>query len=482
MHAPRQLPFVRSGMLVFALAGMAAAGLGVLAANDPVLALLAVLGAVVTAIIVADLTTGLYVFVGLSFLESLPKVLPVVSVAKALGLLLVVSWLASVAVRRHAVPSLLADRPALPVLLTLFVTWVGVSLLWARESGPVVAELTRFLPLFVLFPIVYAALRTRRHALILVLCVIGGAIVSATAGILSPPAPDVQGAGRLAGAGVGANALAPVLVCGAVLAAAFAGMKGQPAAFRLAAVAVAGFCIIGVVLTGSRGGVLGLGVAVLAGIVFAGRGRRAGVVPVVAVVTALTVLYVAALAPPILRDRIANPGDGSGRADIWRVGVEMVKANPVLGVGAGNFKARSPEYVLEAGLIRRSDLIVDRPRVTHNIYLQVLSQLGIVGLVLFLGIVASALAATVLAAREFARQKDEQMELIARAVFVALCGMLAAGFFGSWLFSKALWLLLAIGTALLALSRNTPDKAGSSSLRDLALGNGRSVRAVRSLE
>jgi O-antigen ligase len=257
-----------------------------------------------------------------------------------------------------------------------------------------------------------------------------------------------------------------VLVCGAVLSAAFAGMSARPIPFRLVAVTAGGFCIIGVILTGSRGGLLGLGVALLAGLVFAGRGRRARVVPAVAVAAALTVFYVIAFAPPIVKERIAQPGDGSGRTDIWRVGIEMVKANPVLGVGAGNFKARSPEYVLEAGLIRRSDLIVDRPRVTHNIYLQVLSQLGIVGLLLFLSIIASALTATALAAREFARQKDEQMELITRAVFVGLCGMLAAGFFGSWLFSKPLWLLLAMGPTLLALARRTdPSVAQPSRFR-----------------
>lgn len=469
MQASRQLPLA-SGPVMAGLAGLAAAGLGVLAAANPVLALLAVLGAIAL-VIVTDLTTGLFLFVGVSFLESLPKLLPVVSMSKALGLLLVISWLGSVALRRRGLPSLFSDRPSVVVLLGLFVVWVGVSLMWAQQSGPVVTELTRFLPLFALFPIIYAAVRTRRHALLLMAVIIAGAMLSAIAGILSPLPPDEQGAGRLAGAGAGANALAPVLVAGAVLSAAFAGMSARPIAFRLVAIMAGGFCIIGVILTASRGGLLGLGVALLAGLIFAGRGRRARVVPVVVVAAALTVFYVVAFAPPILKDRIAQPGDGSGRTDIWRVGIEMVKANPVLGVGAGNFKARSPEYVLEAGLIRRSDLIVDRPHVTHNIYLQVLSQLGIVGLLLFLSIIAAALTATVLAAREFARQKDEQMDLITRAVLVSLCGMLAAGFFGSWLFSKPLWLLLAIGPTLLALARRTdPPVArparGGPALRD----------------
>jgi O-antigen ligase len=229
-------------------------------------------------------------------------------------------------------------------------------------------------------------------------------------------------------------------------------MTTRRLAVRLAAAAAGGYCIVGVFLTGSRGGLAGLGVALLAGLVFAGRGRRIRVLPVAAVAVALAVLYVVAIAPPIVRERIARPGDGTGRADIWRVGVEMVKANPVLGVGAGNFRVRSPQYVLEAGLIRRSDLIVDKPLVAHNIYLAVLSQLGIVGLLLFLGIIGSSLAAAARAANAFARQRDEEMELLARAVFVALCGILVAGFFGSWSFSKPLWILLATCSVLLRLA------------------------------
>lgn len=450
MNATRQLRVLPSWPLLVAVAGMAA-GIGALAASAPVLGLLVVLAGAFAVLMLADLTVGLLLFVGISFLEVLPRLIPDVAVAKATGLLLVLSWLATVAVRRRGVRSLVTARPSLVVLLMLFGVWVGTSLLWARESDPVYTDLTRFLPLFALFLIVHAAVRTRSHMIALVLVVIAGAIVSAAAGILVAPPPDVDATGRLAGAA--ANALAPVLIAGAVLAAAFVGMTQRGLATRLAAVAAGGFCIIGVVLTGSRGGLLGLAIALVVGLVFAGRGRRVRVVPAVAIAVALTVLYVVVLAPPELRARVAQPGDGSGRTDIWRVGAEMVKANPVLGVGAGNYEARSPEYVLQAGLIRRSDLIVDRPLGPHNIYLQVLSELGVIGLLLFLGIVGSALIAAAMAAHAFERQKDEQLELVARALFVALCGMLAAGFFGSWLFSKQLWILLAMCPAMLTVAR-----------------------------
>ena len=45
------------------------------------------------------------------------------------------------------------------------------------------------------------------------------------------------------------------------------------------------------------------------------------------------------------------------------------------------------------------------------------------------------------------------MDLISRSVFVGLIGILSADFFASEQFSKQLWLLLALGPALLGLAR-----------------------------
>jgi hypothetical protein len=45
------------------------------------------------------------------------------------------------------------------------------------------------------------------------------------------------------------------------------------------------------------------------------------------------------------------------------------------------------------------------------------------------------------------------MELLARGLIAGLIGLLAADFFISDQFSKALWLLLALGPAMLMLAR-----------------------------
>jgi O-antigen ligase len=91
--------------------------------------------------------------------------------------------------------------------------------------------------------------------------------------------------------------------------------------------------------------------------------------------------------------------------------------------------------------------------VAHNTYLQVLSEVGIVALVPFLGILGFSLWSLLAAAGRFRDRGEDGMEIIARATFVGLTGILAADFFVSGQFSKQLWLLLGLGPALLAMSR-----------------------------
>ena len=75
---------------------------------------------------------------------------------------------------------------------------------------------------------------------------------------------------------------------------------------------------------------------------------------------------------------------GTHRYDFWRVSVDEFRAHPLGGVGAGNFAV---EY-LQA---RRSN---EEPANPHSIEFKVLLQTGIIGALLFLGFVASALMAT----------------------------------------------------------------------------------------
>lgn len=70
---------------------------------------------------------------------------------------------------------------------------------------------------------------------------------------------------------------------------------------------------------------------------------------------------------------------GTARCDLYRVALMNARDHPLQGVGAGNFRA---SYVLE----RRTE---EEPRVAHSLPLQLLGELGIVGLALGLVVVAA---------------------------------------------------------------------------------------------
>jgi O-antigen ligase len=92
----------------------------------------------------------------------------------------------------------------------------------------------------------------------------------------------------------------------------------------------------------------------------------------------------------------------------------------------------------------------------HNTYLQMLAEAGVVGLGLFAAFVTGCLAAAGRAARIFRHRGRPTAEVLAQAVLVATIAMLAAAVFVSAGVDKRLWILLALGPALLALAQRTP--------------------------
>jgi putative inorganic carbon (HCO3(-)) transporter len=432
---------------------------GLVAGVQPRLAILAALAGVLGAVMVANLVFGLCVFTVISFLDVLPQLTGGFPVTKGVGLLLVGSWLLRTISERNVRDDgggLLAQRPALAAALMLFLTWTVFSMLWAERSSSAADSLVRFALNFALFPIVFTALRTRRQIEALFGSFVLGALIAAAWGIATGTAT----AGRLAGAGLNPNQLGVPLAVGIVLAAALSANRAWPAIVRLAALVAAAGCMAGMFSTVSRQAALGLGVALLATPFVAGRGRRLAALGLVALAFGGSVVWLGLIAPHSTVERITH-GDkygGNGREDLWRVGWRMVHAHPVQGVGAGNFPVSSVHYLLRPGRTTQDSLIVDQPKVPHNIYLNVLAELGVVGIALFGVILASCLWSALAAARAFARLGDVTTEILARGLFLALVCFLVADFFSSQLFSKQLWLLLAAGSALrgVAVRRSGP--------------------------
>ena len=431
--------------------------LGVLAGVDPRLAVAGALAIAFVLLAIADLTAGLVVFTLGVFIEYVLPAGPALSFPKVGGLLLGVSWLALVTTRRSARPTFIGEHPWATALLGAFLAWALISASWAADPGASLTDISRYAPNFLLLAIVFTAVRERRQAAWIVGGLIAGAAVASVYGLLVPPDPTAD-AFRIEGAAGNSNVLAAVAIAGLVLALGSAlALRGHMPLLRVGLVAVACLCLAASLLTGSRSGVIALGAVLVAAILLGGRWRAGAVLAALVLAVAATV-FVAVYAPPEVRERITqtSPGEVSsdeGRVTIWQVGWRMVEAEPSRGIGVGNFAGSAVDYVLEPGLLTRTDQIIDTPKVAHNIYLHVLAELGVVGLAIFLAILGFCLACAYRAARRFGALGDTPMEILARAVLIAMIGVLVSDFFASEQFSKVLWLLLALGPALYGIAR-----------------------------
>jgi O-antigen ligase len=444
---------------------------GLISGHDPKLAIGGALAIAFFILAITNLSAGLIVFALLAFFALTPGAIGSLISAQAASLVLALSWLARVASRDTPSSLFWSRHPAITWLAIAFLAWVALSSLWAENPSDTFTVLTQYGLDALLFVIVFEAVRTPAHVKGLLAALVAGGAVAAAYGIIAAPnvasvassptaAADLD---RLRGTIADPNQLAAVLVVALVLAATLAAITRSPAR-RMVLIGAGGIALLSIFLTASRGGVVGLVAALLTGICLA-RGHRAAAVGWALAVVAASVVYVGLFDPGVVQ-RYSTADGGNGRTDIWKVGWRMVEAHPVRGVGAGNFRDSSVHYVLvQPGAIADSDIIIDEPHFAHNVYLEVLAELGAVGLALFLALVGAAIGTGVQAARRFARAGDGSMELLSRAVVVALVALLAMDFFLSDQFSKQLWLLLALCPALLAIAGRREEPAPAQAER-----------------
>jgi O-antigen ligase len=440
---------VRNPTLIGLMAIMAA-GLGITSGIQPKLGFAATLGLVFVAAVLANVTVGLALFTVLSFLVVINVGGGALSVMKVAGLLLFMSWLAAVTTRRgREVRSLVTAEPVLVVAAVAWITWSAISAVWAESAGATLSSTYRLLLDALLLPIVFGAIRRREHFLWIVGAFVFGATASAAFGLFQ------TGGARLTGAIGDADGEAALLVAALMLAAGLTAALPRGSLPRILAMIACLIALIGILGTGSRGGVVALGCVLVAAVVFGGRWRARALVLLVVAIAAAG-LYLNGLAPSSASQHLLS-NSSTGRTDLWKVGLRMWTAHPLVGVGLANFPISAVHYVQQPGPLTRADLIVDVPKVTHNTYLEILDELGPLGLIAFVTLVGASIVAALRAAGRYERAGDISFELLSRSLALAIVGLLCADFFISGQYERLLWLLLALPPPLLALAPSSPD-------------------------
>jgi len=193
-------------------------------------------------------------------------------------------------------------------------------------------------------------------------------------------------------------------------------------------VAPAALFVYGIVLTGSRGGLVALATLLAAAAFLQGRRWLSRL-------TVVAVLVVSPIALLVARQTAQQDDSAAGRMEAWSYGLQLLKESPIWGAGYGSF-------------IESHDLTA------HNSFVLCFAELGLVGYLLWLSIFVVSLMQLTQVATWSPRGPDGwRVRRWGVAARLSLIGFLAAGFFLSRTFSVMLFTVVGIGTAVVSIAR-----------------------------
>lgn len=239
---------------------------------------------------------------------------------------------------------------------------------------------------------------------------------------------------------------------------------GREGWMRQLAFACHGLGLAALYFTGSRGGLLAY-VSALVVMVYFLRPKRPALLRIAALI-AMAALVVIVLQLPsrletesVSRLQQIDEVTSVSRLALWGAASAMFMDHPVLGVGYGNYRALYNDYI--PGMAPNQ---LD----AHNIYLQMLSEMGIIGFAAFCFLIFSLAAG----AFELVRAADPLFRLIGIGMGGALAATLVHGtvdylFNASPQFGGMFWLVIAFGVVALELSRRQPEGPQTKAKQDL---------------
>jgi len=432
------------------LVGILGAGLiGAAAVYEPRKAAFAVVLVAVAIVVFRRLTLGVMAFVVLTFPADLPGSLGVgATVAKPLGVILALAWIAQVVAAHGNVRLLPRDYPALNWAIVTFVAVAACSAVWATDLALLEYEWKRLVQVAILLYVVYTTATSERSFRAIVWAYLAGSLLTAGYSILS--GSYAAASGRLSGLfdpNTFAAELIPAICISALLL-----VTPRRARVRAVAGLVLGVDLLAFALTQSRGGLVGLGVALGAAIILGGRARPRLVVGIL-LLLAIAGSYYVEYAPAKVKSRLSNVSaqGSSGRSDEWNIAIRMFGDHPILGVGLGNYQAIEPDYAARSIDLQFVNYVVQDRLVAHNTYLEIAAELGLIGLAAFLGILGFTLVRATGALAQLERAGSD-LEFYGRGLVIGMFGLLTAYTFFSAQYEKQLWLLLGLLAALSTLA------------------------------
>jgi O-antigen ligase len=318
---------------------------------------------------------------------------------------------------------------ALHVLAVLFVLWAAVGLMLYQVDTYIPKKFLTYVQLIMVLWIIWELAPTRQRALGLLAAYVFGAYVAAlnTIMVFRTEAGLER---RFSAEGFDPNDLAMTLVLALPMAWYLSTTYHRPILRWICR----GYLPVGlfaIVLTGSRGGMVA-GLVGLMVVPFTMTRLSPAKLAAAALTLAISGALAVAYTPQTIIQRLSSTqgqiesGTMGGRTTIWMAGAKAFIQKPITGYGSGSF----------APAIRP---ILGYPRVSHNSYLTVLVEQGLVGFLLYIGMFFAVFFSAL------------RLPLLERRFTLILLATLAVAMLPlAWEDQKAAWFTLA---AVLALAQ-----------------------------
>jgi O-antigen ligase len=341
----------------------------------------------------------------------------------------------------------------LALAVLAFVLWLSVSILWASDKGEALRATLQFLGLLGLMVVI--GLLERRYLLLVWAVFVFSAALSVPAGYILPlpEGSDMAVSGRFGPGGAGPNSYS-CLVAIALFAAYFGLLRRH----RMTAYLLAPVFVYGIFATASRTGLIALVATPLLALFVPRLGARLGwrILPMYALgaaAIAVIVLAIPSVAEIALeRDAALSQPQSeetwSGRWSNWQGALDVTASHPILGVGAGNYAEATLGHSEKgfAQSLKKGEVA----GLAHNIFLSVATQLGLVGLILWLGILFFLFKTAV----PLAQRSD-----LGTGIFLGLIVVMFAGTSLTWEKEKIVYVLFG---SVLALQLHYSDRRAPS--------------------
>jgi len=378
---------------------------------------------------------------------------------RLLGMVVFAFWLVRKVLRRESWGEILKTPLILGSLV--FLGWATISMIWTYDRSATVLGLITQVQLVFLTIIIIDTIKTWDHVVWAARLLVLGGMIAALATMYQY---FIQGVPR-AGDGVsgGINFTASSLV--SIMPFAFYLIRSNHKGFwTIASLLYIPLGIVGVIVTFSRASFLLLAfvLALQAWLLFRSRSTRGIMIVLLVIMTVAAVVAVPlerigermevitqlieSLLDPSSSDRYAD----DARIYHWKVGYAMFKDSPLLGIGFNSF---GQQFLTEQFEVRGMPDIFGSPRSPHSSYIGIVTELGLVGIGIFLLILIITARNLSAASRQLSEDNDHDRYHLVRAVYYVLVLQMLYGWVLNTHLNKNFWMILGLSVTLLWLSR-----------------------------